>query len=107
MILRIKTVDFSPFAGYNNSQEDGEDFNKILDEYISVFKSNPLFILFYIEEDKSRRLYFDTICYIADKIGHKDELGRKIKMFTRTEKDDDGKPLKYYLCFTKEDKEDK
>lgn len=102
MILRIKTSDFSLFSGYDYL---GEDTNNTLDEYIKLFKSNPLLTLFYIEQDRTHGFPFDTVCYIADKIGYKDELGRKIKMFTRTEKDDDGKPIKHFLCFSKIEKE--
>lgn len=97
--MRIKTSDFSWLAGYENGS------NEFLYEYINLFKFNPSFDLFHIEEDNSQRLYFDTVCYIKDKIGHKDELGREIKMFTRTEKDDNGKPTKYFLCFSKIEKE--
>lgn len=91
MVLRIKSTDFSEFAGmrFNNSQ------NKELDEYINIFISNSNLTAFQIEDDG--QMNFDIVCYINNKL-------KNCRMFTKIDYDDGGNAVKYWLCFYKEGK---
>lgn len=90
MTLRIKSSDFSCFAGMRHNCPE----NKELDEYIKIFKENANLTAFQIE-DKSGNMDFDVVCYCREK------LGKGYGMSTRVEYDDDGKIEGYWLCFWK------
>lgn len=93
MILRIKTTDFSTFAGYRYMTSD---CNKELDKYIELFNNNPDFRFLQIEDTTGNNLNFHTVCYISDKIH---SIG---EMYTETERGKDGKISCYRLCFCRE-----
>ncbi len=95
MVLRIKTSDFSTFAGYAH----GYDENAELDRYINVFQGNTYFSRFEIES-KYNDLHISQIAYIQDKLP-------KCKMHIKSQLDDDGcgKNGVFTLCFTKIDDE--
>lgn len=89
MVLRIKTTDFSEFAGMRYTHPK----NKELDEYINIFKTNDNLTTFQIE-DKCGTMELDLICYCQEKL-------KNCGMFTKVEYNDDGKILGYWLCFYK------
>lgn len=89
MIMRIKSSDFSVFAGLKYDCTE----NETLDKYINVFKENPDFCFFQVE-DETGDMAFDLVCYICEKL-------KDCKMFTRVDRDDDGKIMSYWLCFAK------
>lgn len=89
MILRIKSTDFSEFAGMRYDKQH----NKELDEYLNIFKSNDDITAFQIE-DKCGNMNFDVVCYCCEKL-------KGCIMFTKVEYDDNGKILGYWLCFYK------
>lgn len=90
MTLRIKSSDFSCFAGMRHTHTE----NKELDEYINIFKDNANLTAFQIE-DKCGNMNFDIVCYCCK------QLEKICGMFTRVEYNDDGKILGYWLCFYK------
>lgn len=92
MTLRIKSSDFSCFAGmkYQNPE------NKELDEYINIFKENDNLTAFQIE-DRCGNMDFDVVCYCHKQL-------KDCGMFTKVEYDDNGKILGYWLCFYKKNK---
>lgn len=92
MTLRIKSSDFSCFAGMRHHPSE----NKELDEYIKIFKENANLTAFLIE-DKSGNMDFDVVCYCRE------QLKNGYGMSTRVEYDDDGKIKGYWLCFWKEE----
>lgn len=91
MTLRIKTSDFSDFAGYAH----GYDKNTELNNYIYTFKTNSYFSRFEIESDYNG-LDISQIAYIQDNLP-------KCKMRIKSKLDDDGcgKNGLFTLCFTK------
>ena len=90
MTLRIKSCDFSCFAGMRYQEPE----NKELDEYINIFKENANLTAFQIE-DECGDMDFDIVCYCQEQL---EDCG----MFTRVEYDDNGKILSYWLCFYKQ-----
>lgn len=88
MILRIKSTDFSCFAGYRSKK-----YNTELDKYIDLYKNNEDINSFQIESDHNS-LSFEQVCYIREKL-------KENKMFTKIDFDDDGDPIRYWLCFHK------
>lgn len=93
MVLRIKVTDFSEFSGYKYNDDNAE-----LNKYIDLFKNNPDFSAFQIEDNLGNQLDFHTVCCIKDRL----RLVKNIGMFTRTDLDDNGNPKSYWLCFYKE-----
>ena len=89
MMLRIKSTDFSDFAGFRYSDPQNQE----LDEYINIFKANNNLTSFQIE-DKTGQMNFDVVCYMAEHL-------KECKMFTKIDYDDNGNILAYWLCFTK------
>lgn len=87
MVLRIQTGDISTFAGMRYDKSN----NTEIDEYIKAFLSNN-FHSFQIEDDG--QMNFDLVCYLNNQL-------KSCKMFTKVDYDDDGTPLRYWLCFTK------
>lgn len=91
MIMRIKSTDFSNFAGMRWEHPD----NIILDKYLKAFKENPDFHYFQVE-DQQGIMDFDVVCYIAEQL-------KNCNMFTKVDRDDNGKILLYWLCFYKKE----
>lgn len=89
MTLRIKSSDFSCFAGTRHDHPE----NNELDEYINIFKENANLTAFQIE-DKCGNMDFDIVCYCHEQL-------KDCGMFTKVEYNDDGKVLGYWLCFYK------
>ena len=81
MVLRIKSSDFSEFAGirFNNPQ------NKELDEYINIFTSNSNLTAFQIEDDG--QMNFDIVCYINNKLKNY-EVKNEVKNIENVENKD-------------------
>ena len=95
MILRIKTTDFSIFAGCRHDKLDNKDLNEYLDMFCGDNGFDALQIF-----DRTGQMDFDIVCYIQEyiKIGSKRNTG----MYTRIERDDNGKIKTYVLGFYKE-----
>ena len=94
LTLRIKSSDFSNFAGYYHTDESHKKHNKRLNEYISLYLSNDNIKYFQIECDNGVRIH--TIAYICERVDK--------KHFIKTEFAEKSRENKYYLCFYKEDK---
>lgn len=94
LVLRIKSSDFSDFAGYYYTDESHKKHNEELNEYINLFLSNDNIRYFQVECDKGVRMH--TIAYICERV---DE-----KHFIKTEFAEKVRDNKYILCFYKEDK---
>ena len=98
MVLRIKTSDFSSFAGYAH----GYDKNTELDKYITTFKSNSYFSRFEIESEYNG-LDISQIAYIQDRLPE-----CKLRIKSKLDDDGCGKNGVFTLCFTKiDDKSEK
>lgn len=89
MILRIKSTDFSCFAGMKHDHSE----NKELDEYIKIFKENNNLTAFQIE-DRCGNMDFDVVCYCCEQL-------KDCGMFTKVDYNNDGEILRYRLCFYK------
>ena len=89
MTLRIKSTDFSEFAGMRYDKPHNEE----LDEYINIFKYNDNITAFQIE-DECGNMDFDVVCYCHEQL-------KDCGMFTKVEYNDDGKIRSYWLCFYK------
>jgi hypothetical protein len=91
MVLRIKTSDFSSFAG----SAHGYDKNVELDKYITAFRCNSYFSRFEIESEYNG-LDISQIAYIQDRLP-------ECKMRIKSKLDDDGcgKNGLFTLCFSK------
>lgn len=89
MKLRIKTTDFSGFAGMRWDRPE----NKELDEYINIFKANDNLTAFQIE-DEHGQMEFHIVCYCCERL-------RGCDIFSKVERDDNGNILSYWLCFHK------
>lgn len=85
MILRIKDADFRNANGKLELCELGK--------YIDLYKNNEDINSFQIESDHNS-LSFEQVCYIREKL-------KENKMFTKIDFDDDGDPIRYWLCFHK------
>lgn len=85
MILRIKDTDFRNANGKLEMCELGK--------YIDLYKNNEDIDSFQIELDHND-LSFEQVCYIGEKL-------KGNKMFTKVDFDDDGYPIRYWLCFHK------
>ena len=90
MIMRIKSTDFSIFSGLKWDNPE----NNTLDKYLKVFKTNPDYKYFQVE-NVDGQMDFDVVCYISEQL-------KDCNMFTRVDRDDNGKILSYWLCFYKE-----
>ena len=98
LVLRINENDICEFSGMAYDHCD----NKILDEYLNVYLTNPSFHAFQICSDGF--LYLHQICYIVDKISQYNR-NWKNNMFVKVDCDDDGKPLQYWVCFFKSEED--
>lgn len=96
LILRIKSSDFSGFAGYYHTNSSYKENNEKLNAYIQLYKNTPQLRYFQIEFDGLHQIH--TIAYIINSV---DE-----KYFINTEHEDDVKKNKYWLCFYKEGNND-
>lgn len=92
LTIRIKSSDFSEFAGYYHTDESHTKHNEILNDYIKLYKTNDDIRCLQIECD--RHFSIDTIAYICNQI---DE-----KYFIKTDFSGNHKENKYWLCFYKE-----
>ena len=92
LIIRIKSSDFSEFAGYYHTDESYTKNNEVLNDYIRLYKTNDDIRCLQIECD--RHFSIDTIAYICNQI---DE-----KYFIKTDFSGNNKENKYWLCFYKE-----
>ena len=94
LVLRVDENDVGEFCGLSY------DFchNEVLDEYLNVYLTNPNFHAFQI----SSTGFFDLhkICYIVEKISQYNRSW-KDNMFVKVDRDDDGEPLQYWVCFFK------
>ena len=93
--LRIKSSDFSTFAGFYHTDTTYEENNEILNEYIQLYKSNEKIRYFQIECDRSLSMH--TIAYICHRV---DEA-----YFIKTDFEGEVKNYKYWLCFYKDDEQ--
>lgn len=92
LTLRIKSSDFSNFAGYYHTDETHKKHNEKLNEYINLYLSNDNIKYFQIECDNSVRVH--TIAYICERVDK--------KHFIKTELAEKSRNNKYYLCFYKD-----
>lgn len=92
LIIRIKSSDFSEFAGYYHTDESYTKNNEVLNEYIRLYKTND--DIRYLQIECDRHFSIDTIAYICNRV---DE-----KYFIKTDFADKNKENKYWLCFHKE-----
>ena len=99
LVLRIDESDISEFCGMTFDCCD----NHALDEYLNVYLTNPNFHAFQISSSGSFDLH--KICYISEKISQCNR-NWKNNMFVRVDRDDNGKPLQYWVCFFKGEEEE-
>ena len=99
LVLRIDEDDISVFCGM---AFDGCN-NYALDEYLNVYLTNPNFHAFQISSTGYIELH--KICYIAEKISQYNRNWGN-NMFVKVDRDDDGEPLRYWLCFFKSEDEE-
>ena len=92
LIIRIKSSDFSEFAGYYHTDASYTKNNEVLNEYIRLYKTND--DIKYLQIECDRHFSIDTIAYICNQI---DE-----KYFIKTDFADNSKENKHWLCFYKE-----
>ena len=88
--LRIKSSDFSTFAGFYHTDSSYKKHNETLNEYTKLYKSNNDIKYFQIECD--RGLPMHTIAYICHKVNE--------KYFIETDFAGKSKENKYWLCFS-------
>jgi hypothetical protein len=94
LTLRIKSTDFSKFAGYYHTDNTYEQNNDWLNGYIRLYLTRDDIDYFQVECEHNVPMH--TIAYICDRVGH--------KHFIKTEFDQGNiKDKKYWLCFYKED----
>ena len=91
LIIRIKSSDFSEFAGYYHTDESYTKNNEVLNKYIRLYKTND--DIRYLQIECDRHFSIDTIAYICNRV---DE-----KYFIKTDFADKNKENKYWLCFHK------
>lgn len=92
MILRIKTDDFSIFAGYKYTDETFTRNNEELNKYLQLYKANSEIKYLQVECDIDTLIHL--LAYIVNSVN--------CKHFIRTKYSDDGKVQSYWLCFYKE-----
>lgn len=92
LILRIKSSDFSEFAGYYHTDGSYTKNNEVLNEYIRLYKTND--DIRYLQIECDRHFSIDTIAYVCNQV---DE-----KYFIKTDFLGNNKENKYWLCFHKE-----
>ena len=99
LVLRINEHDISDFCGMASDYCN----NHALDEYLNVYLTNPNFHAFQISSSG----YFDLhkICYITEEISQYNRSWKN-NMFVKVDRDDDGEPLRYWLCFFKGEDEE-
>lgn len=97
LIIRIKSSDFSEFAGYYHTDGSYTKNNEVLNEYIKLYKTNDN--IRYLQIECDRHFSIDTIAYICNQV---DE-----KYFIKTEFASNLKEYKHRLCFHKEHKTEK
>lgn len=99
LVLKINEDDISEFCGMAYDYCN----NNALDEYLNVYLTNPNFHAFQI----SSCGYFDLhqICYISEKISQYNRNWEN-NMFVKVDRDDDGKPLRYWVCFFKSEEQE-
>ena len=99
LVLRVTENDLDEFCGlaYDSCN------NEALDEYLNVYLTNPNFHAFQIASSG----FFDLhqICYITEKISQCNKSWKN-NMFVRVDRDDDGDPLRYWVCFFKGEEKD-
>ena len=93
LVLRIKSSDFSEFAGFYHTNENFKEHNEVLNEYIKLYKENNNIKYFHIECDRSTPMH--TIAYICHEVGEKYFIGTDFVT-------DNVKDYVYRLCFYKE-----
>ena len=92
LTVRIKSSDFSEFAGYYHTDSSYTKNNETLNEYIRLYKAND--DIKYLQIECDRHFSIDTIAYICNQV---DE-----KYFIKTDFADNSKYNTYWLCFHKE-----
>lgn len=99
LVLRISENDIGEFNGLAYDFCD----NKALDEYLNVYLTNSNFHAFQI--CSAGFLFLHQICYIVEKISQHNRNWEN-NMFVRVDRDDDGEPLRYWVCFFKSEEEE-